>query len=141
LPFDDLSYRLPEKSTTVLGGFMFAPGKIVKEIPYDADMSFFGEEICFAMRAWTRGWDIYSPSINIVYHFYKRHGFKKIWSDEVRREKNWDQIQEISRNKQEKVLRGIEQGIMGAGNTRTLKQYEEFIGIDFNKIYDRLTKQ
>ncbi len=141
VPFDDQTYSVPELSKTILAGFVFAKGDIVNEVPYDEDIAFFGEEICFAMRAWTRGWDIYSPSINIVYHFYRRHGFKKIWSDEVRREKNWDELQQISRAKQEKVLRGIEQGIMGAGNVRTIKEYEEFIGMDFNKIYDRLTKQ
>lgn len=138
LPFDDLSYTFPEESTTVLGGFIFANGNIVKEIPYDPDMSFFGEEICFAMRAWTRGWDIYSPSVNIVYHFYRRHGFKKIWSDEVRREKNWDQLQEISKNKQARVLCGVEEGTYGAGSVRTLKEYEDFTGFNFKKIYDRL---
>lgn len=139
VPFDDLEYKLPELSKTILGGFVFAPGYIVKQVPYDPEISFFGEEICFAMRAWTRGWDIYSPAINLVYHFYKRHGFKKIWSDEVSREKNWEELQSLSRLKQEKVLRGIEQGIMGQGTIRSLKEYEEFIEFDFNKIYDRLT--
>jgi hypothetical protein len=139
LPFDDLSYSKPELSTTVLGGFIFATGDIVKEVPYDEEISFFGEEICFAMRAWTRGWDIYSPPIPIVYHFYKRNGYKKIWSDEVRREVNWDQIQTKSQQKQKKVLCGIEDGIMGAGNVRSLEEYQQLIGYDFNKIYKDLT--
>ena len=141
VPFEDKDCNLPEISKTVLGGFIFAPGYITKEVPYDPEISFFGEEICFAMRAWTRGWDIYSPSDNLVYHFYKRHGFKKIWADEVRRETNWDQLQEISKDKQRKVLLGIESGSMGTGSIRTIKDYEEFIGFDFNKIYTRLTNQ
>lgn len=139
--FDDKEYKLPELSNTVLAGFIFTTGNIVEEVPYDAEISFFGEEICFAMRAWTRGWDIYSPSIPIVYHFYKRSGFKKIWSDEVIREKNWDQIQEISKLKQEKILRGIETGTYGAGQYRHIKLYETLINFNFNKIYDGLTKQ
>lgn len=138
--FNDKEYKMPELSNTILAGFVFAPGEIVKEIPYDPEISFFGEEICFAMRAWTRGWDIYSPSIPIVYHFYRRNGYKKIWSDEIRREVNWEQIQEISKNKQEKVLRGIEQGTFGFGDFRHIKQYEKFVGYNFNKIYDDLTK-
>ena len=60
--FSDAKRLLPELSTTILAGFIFTYGKIVEEIPYDPEISFFGEEICFAVRAWTRGWDIYSPS-------------------------------------------------------------------------------
>lgn len=138
--FDNLEAGIPELSNTVLGGFIFADGGIVEEIPYDPEISFMGEEICFAMRAWTRGWDIYSPAIPIVYHFYKRHGHPKVWSDDVVREMNWDQIQKQSRDKQRMVLCGFEYGIMGAGSIRTIKDYEEFIGYDFIKIYDRLTK-
>lgn len=136
----DEDYSLPKISSTVLGGFIFAEGTIVNEIPYDPEISFFGEEVCFAVRAWTRGWDIYSPSVNIVYHFYKRNGYKKIWSDEVVRPMNWEQIQEMSKLKQERILRGIEQGIYGVGSNRTIKEYEEFTNYDFNKVYDRLTK-
>lgn len=139
IPLEKPECGLPELSNTVLGGYIFTTGDIVKEIPYDPEISFMGEEICFAMRAWTRGWDIYSPTIPIVYHFYKRNGHKKIWSDNVVKEKNWDQIEKISKDKQEKVLRGIEKGIFGYGSIRTIKDYEKMIGYDFNKIYDSLT--
>lgn len=133
--------EVPELSNTILAGYIFTTGNIVKEIPYDEEISFMGEEICFAMRAWTRGWDIYSPSIPVVYHFYKRHGYPKVWSDDVVREQNWDQLQEISKEKQRKVLCGIEKGIMGAGSVRTIKDYETLIGYDFEEIYKRLTKK
>lgn len=138
MPLEKPECGLPELSTTVLGGYIFATGNIVNEIPYDEEISFLGEEICFAMRAWTRGWDIYSPSMPIVYHFYRRHGYKKIWSDDVPRVENWDQLEQKSKEKQIKVLCGIEQGIYGAGSIRTIKDYESLIGYDFNKIYDRM---
>jgi hypothetical protein len=138
--FDEPWCGLPEESNTILGGFVFASGKIVKEIPYDEEISFMGEEVCFAMRAWTRGWDIYSPARHIVHHFYKRDGHKKIWNDDlIVREKNWDQLQEISKIKQENVLRGIETGTYGAGTNRTIKDYENFTGYNFNQVYDDLT--
>lgn len=137
---DNPSSGIPELSKTVLGGFMFAPGILPSEVPYDKDISFLGEELCFAMRAWTRGWDIYSPAIPIVYHFYKRHGYSKIWNDNVVREKNWDQLQEVSQDKQRRVLCGIETGTYGAGSVRTLEEYEKFVGYDFKKVYERLTK-
>lgn len=133
--FDDKDFRVPEESSTVLGGFIFTTGNITKEVPYDPEISFFGEEICFAMRAWTRGWDIYSPSKKIVYHFYGRGEYKKIWKDSRLRVQSWIEIEEISRDRQMKVLCGIEQGIFGAGNTRSLKQYEVFCGHNFKEFY------
>jgi hypothetical protein len=130
---------IPELSKTILGGFIFAPGNIVLEVPYDPEISFFGEEICFAMRSWTRGWDIYAPSETILYHFYGREGYQKIWKDRNLRSISWAEIEKISKEKQRRVLCGIEEGDFGAGKYRSLKAYEKFIGIDFKEIYG-LTK-
>jgi hypothetical protein len=135
IEFADKSFLNPEESSTVLGGFIFAPGDIVKEVPYDEEISFFGEEICFAMRSWTRGWDIYSPSKKIAYHFYGRGGYKRIWKDSRLRTISWKDIEDISKNKQMKVLCGIEQGVYGAGNIRSLKDYEIFCGHKFKDFY------
>ena len=131
---------VPEVSATVLAGFIFTTGNIVKEVPYDPEISFFGEEICFAMRAWTRGWDIYSPCETILYHFYTREGYKRIWKDRNLREMSWKEIEEKSQDKQKRVLCGIEKGIFGAGDYRHLKLYEKFCGINFKDIYG-LTKE
>lgn len=135
IEFEDKTFSCPEESSTVLGGFIFSEGSLVAEVPYDPDISFFGEEICFAMRAWTRGWDIYSPSKKIVYHFYGRGEYKRIWKDSRLRAKSWKDIEEFSRNKQKNVLCGTEQGIYGAGNKRSLNDYEKFCGQDFKKFY------
>lgn len=131
----------PELSATILAGFIFTTGDIVKEVPYDPEIAFFGEEICFAMRAWTRGWDIYSPCKIILYHFYSREGYKKIWKDRNLRVASWKQIEEDSRRKQKNVLCGIEQGIYGPGNYRHIKLYEKLCGIDFKQIYGLTVKE
>lgn len=135
IEFDDKDFRFPEESSTVLGGFIFTTGNITKEVPYDPEISFFGEEVCFAMRSWTRGWDIYSPSKKIVYHFYGRGGYKKIWKDSRLRVQSWPDIENISKDKQMRVLCGIEQGIFGAGNSRKLHEYEKFCGHNFKEFY------
>ena len=133
--FKDKERKNPELSKTVLGGFIFADGSIVKEVPYDPEISFFGEEICFAMRAWTRGWDIYSPSKDIVYHFYHRGDYSKIWKDANVRSIPWKEIEIKSNEKQQKVLCGIEKGIFGAGSIRNLKEYEQFVNLNFKNHY------
>jgi len=137
--FDSKLKENPELSETVLGGFMFSDGSIVSEVPYDSEISFFGEEVCFAMRSWTRGWDIYSPSKNIVYHFYSRGGYSKIWKDRNLRGISWKEIEDISYNKQKRVLCGEEDGVFGAGSVRTLEEYEMFTNTNFKDFYS-LTK-
>lgn len=135
IEFLDKERKLPEQSTTLLAGFVFASGEIVSEVPYDPEISFFGEELCFAIRAWTRGWDIYSPSETILYHFYTREGYKKIWKDRNIRRLSWKEIEQISKEKQKRVLCGIEEGNFGVGKYRHIKLYEKMTGIDFKKIY------
>ena len=135
IEFSDKQRKNPEMSTTILAGFVFTTGDIVEEVPYDPEISFFGEEICFSVRAWTRGWDIYSPSVIILYHFYTREGYKKIWKDRNIRNVSWKEIEDMSKAKQKRVLCGIEEGIFGTGNYRHLKLYEKMTGINFKKMY------
>jgi hypothetical protein len=137
--FENKLKENPELSETVLGGFMFSDGSIVNEVPYDPEISFFGEEICFAMRSWTRGWDIYSPSKNIVYHFYSRGGYSKIWKDRNLRGLSWKELEDISYEKQKRILCGEESGVFGAGSIRTLEEYEMFTKTNFKDFYS-LTK-
>jgi hypothetical protein len=137
--FDSKVKENPELSETVLGGFIFSDASIIEEVPYDPEISFFGEEICFAMRSWTRGWDIYSPSKNIVYHFYSRGGYSKIWKDRNLRGISWKELEEISYKKQKRVLCGEETGVFGAGDVRTLEEYEMFTNTNFKDFYS-LTK-
>jgi hypothetical protein len=139
--FKDRLKENPELSETVLGGFMFSDGSIINEVPYDPDISFFGEEICFAMRSWTRGWDIYSPSKNIVYHFYSRGGYNKIWKDRNLRGISWKELEEISYSKQKRILCGEETGIFGAGSVRSLEAYEMFTSTNFKDFYSLTNPQ
>ena len=137
--FENKLKENPELSETVLGGFMFSDGLIVNEVPYDPEISFFVEEICFAMRSWNRGWDIYSPSKNIVYHFYSRGGYSKIWKDRNLRGLSWKELEDISYEKQKRILCGEESGVFGAGSIRTLEEYEMFTSTNFKDFYS-LTK-
>ena len=134
--FNDSKRLAPEESNTVLAGFIFTYGEIVKEVPYDPEISFFGEEICFAARAWTRGWDIYSPSATIAYHFYHRGNYKKVWNDNNIRPISWTDLQKISYEKQKRVLCGIEKGTFALGTDRTIEAYESMVGFSFKDFYN-----
>jgi hypothetical protein len=133
--FSDRQKKYPEESTTVLAGFIFTTGNIVDEVPYDPDISFFGEELCFAVRSWTRGWDIYSPSKVILYHFYLRPEYKKVWDAEKFKTVSWKHLEAKSWEKQKIILCGLESGIYGVGSARALEDYEKITGVNFKNVY------
>jgi UDP-GlcNAc:polypeptide alpha-N-acetylglucosaminyltransferase len=130
-------------------GFVFALGQMVREVPFDPHLHyvFNGEEIMYTVRMWTHGWDIFSPSENILYHYYYRSNAKKFWGilpagwdqkrDAAQRRIQW-MLKTYKQNtterfvpddtKEEAVL--IEADKYGLGKERTLEQYYEFAGID-----------
>jgi GT2 family glycosyltransferase len=132
----------PVESHVILAGYVFSIGDIVKEIPYDERISFMGEELCFSVRAYTRGWQIYAPNEMLLWHFYGRRGQSKVWNqrDNIGRPNDWNQIEEFSQKIQKDVLTGIETGIYGVADQKLFKQYQKMIGINFKQFYQSLNK-
>jgi len=130
---EDLSQ--PHYSHTVLGALLFAPGFIVDEIPYDERISFMGEELCFAIRAYTRDWHIYAPNEMVAWHYYKRDERPKIWKDHMAG-RSWTDIEMKSQRIQRDVLLAIEQGTYGIGNYDKYLEYQELTGINFADFYE-----
>lgn len=133
------SKKNPHKSHTILAGLMFAPGYIVEEIPYDERISFMGEELCFAIRAYTRDWKIYAPNEMIAWHYYKREDRPKIWKDNIVG-RSWSDIEMKSQRVQRDVLLGIERGTYGIGDYQKYLEYQKMIGINFEKFYENELK-
>jgi hypothetical protein len=69
------------KSNFLSGHFIFGPGKFYDEIKYDSKLYFFGEEVSLSARAYTYGYDIYTPSKPIAYHRYDRKYRPLHWLD------------------------------------------------------------
>jgi len=134
--FDDLSQ--PHPSHTVLAGYIFAPSKFVEEIPYDERISFMGEELCIAIRAYTRNWKIYAPNEMLFWHFYKRKQSPKIWNqmEDIKRPLKWVEMEMNSKRVQKEILLGREEGIFGIGDYDKYLEYQELIGINFADFYE-----
>jgi hypothetical protein len=129
----------PHLSHTILAGYLFAPGNLVEEVPYDERISFMGEELCFAIRAYTRGWKIYAPNEMLFWHYYVRKGEPKVWSQRDNASKSkqnrWSELEKKSMMIQKDVLTGKETGIYGIGDKKLYEEYQEMIGINFKKFY------
>jgi len=84
----------PIKGNFYSGHFVFTSGYFCKEVPYDNNLYFLGEEINMTLRSYTHGYDIYCPHILIAWHEYTRKNRTKHWDDD----KEWWKIDKISKD-------------------------------------------
>lgn len=122
----------PHKSHTVLGALLFSRGQIALDIPYDERISFMGEELCYAIRAYTRGYKMYAPNEMLAWHFYKRTDRPKVWGD---KKAAWFDIENFSKETQKSVLLGEDNGVYGIADKDLYEEYQEMIGINFHEFY------
>lgn len=126
-------FSTPHKSHTVLGALLFSRGQIALDIPYDERISFMGEELCYAIRAYTRGYHIYAPNEMIAWHFYKRAERPKVWGD---KKIEWFNIEKYSKDTQRSVLLGEDNGVYGILDYDKYLEYQDMIGINFAEFYE-----
>lgn len=115
--------------------FCFTSGNFCREVQHDPGYYFHGEEISIAVRAYTHGYDLFSPHKTIAWHEYTRRYRKKHWDDH----NNWNIINNNTYIRLKNLLGidgltnelGIDFGIYGLGKVRTLQDYERYAGVCF----------
>lgn len=121
----------------VSAGFLFAAGAFVEEVPYDPYLYFHGEEQSLAVRAFTRGWDIFHPLTTPVYHLYKSEGRPyetHHWHGETDAQRAFasSYLIERARLRLNRLLMGDGlPGAYGLGSVRTMAQFRALSGIDY----------
>jgi hypothetical protein len=131
--WDDSSKPLPARFYSA--HFAFSLGSFAQEVQHDPDYYFHGEEISIAARAYTHGYDLFHPHKVIVWHEYTRKGRIKQWDDD----KVWGERNSKSHLKNRKLFemdgekRDIDFGKYGFGNQRSLRDYEKYAGLSFQK--------
>lgn len=140
---EDQSDR-PLKGLFLAAGFHFAAGKMIEDIPADPYLYFNQEEILLSARAWTHGYDIYSPSQNLVFHLFHDNTLKS--DKDLRRlhledNSKWVDWHKRANDRAFHIL-GITQcsnpdtisdiSRYGLGNTRPLDEFFQLSGLDFS---------
>ncbi|MCM4078059.1 UDP-N-acetylglucosamine-transferase [Paractinoplanes hotanensis] len=118
----------PVPARFVAGGFLFAPGDLVREVPYDPYLYFHGEELTLSLRAYTWGYDLFHPTEVLAWHYYIREGSPRHWTDHTAAWPAWDKA---SRRRVNTLLRYPNYGRYGLGRTRPLSAYAAWSGCDF----------
>jgi len=139
----------PLNGAFVAAGFVFSRGNVVAEVPYDPYLYFDQEEITYAARLYTHGWDVFSSRQPFMYHYYndnKAQGGSVRplhWSD-VRKEdesrinylqgrglKRFNHLTGYRMSEDAEVTKEL--AAYGFGGARSLQQFEEYAGIDFKR--------
>ncbi len=81
MTFDRSIPTVPCYAPFVAAGFFFGPASLLYDVPFDPLLPwiFMGEEISMSARLWTAGYDIFSPTINVLNHYYVRRHYPKFW--------------------------------------------------------------
>ena len=119
-----LAYK---RNAFISAGNFFTFSKAHKEVRYDKNMYFYGDELPMSIRLYTYGWNVYNPGESFIYHLYKTSKglFPGLKSGTMSNENN-----------RFKALLGLSENDIipkeyGFGNVRSLKDYEETFGINF----------
>lgn len=129
----------PAKDTTkpfpgrhLSAALLFTRGTWVREIPYDPNLYFQGEEGSLALRSFTRGYDIYSPNQIPIWHLhYQFLERKRHWNTFDK--KSIHDLSDIGHRRYRDILEGRLKGIYGLGYKRTMKDWIEYSGVDLIK--------
>ena len=115
--------------------FAFTLGKFSEEVQHDPEFYFHGEEMSIAVRAYTHGYDLFHPHKVVIWHEYTRKGRIKQWDVD----RDWVNKNNSSHKKNRKLfemdgeVNDINFGKYGFGTERTLRDYEIYSGIRFQK--------
>ncbi len=129
----------PFPAASVAHGFMFASARLFQTVAIDPYIYFFGDELTFAARAWTHGWDFFSPHRPVVFHLWDRttrprHPQDRPADARVLRKVSAERVAHLVGIRQSKDARALfELSRYGLGTARTLRDYQRFSGVNFAK--------
>lgn len=130
----------------ISGQFIFSRPDLYTEILHDPRLAWGGDETVYALRAWSRGYRMFSIKTPICFHYNKKimgGAYGKGDPDDWRELKNNDprlfpfylKRYNDSKKIMKDILLGDYIGYWGAPSLNKLKEFEEACGVDFKKFY------
>lgn len=122
---------MPLRSPFIAAGNFFAFADAHREVLHDPEMCWFGDELPMAIRLYTHGWNNYSSPRCYIYHKYLRQNRaipKNYYKEKQKEDSRLAQLLGLDN-------RNSDMGEFELGQARTLAEFEEYAGINFqNKI-------
>jgi hypothetical protein len=104
---------------------LFADGTFNEDVPFDPSIYFFADEIAIALRAYTRGYDLFHPHRVLGWHLYDRATRRTHWDDHADAEGRDSESLRTLRL----LYSGRLVGESGLGAVRSLADYERYVGL------------
>jgi len=130
-------HKEPFPARFISAHFIFTLGSFPIEVTYDPELYFHGEESSLAARAFTFGYNLFSPHRPVIWHEYTREGKKKHWDDS----NDWKERDDASYARYRKLM-GMDPGCSSCtrralapnyfGYIETLDAYERYAGLKFS---------
>lgn len=119
-------------------GCLFTNGSFVKEVPYDPNFYFYGEEISLMLRAFTRGYSIFHLPNVPIFHLYtdsvnsprKLHWNKE---EDMHRLTKWNELESRSIQRLRDLVENKLGEEWGLGDIFTLNDYAVLSGLDYRE--------
>lgn len=145
----DVVPETPLNGAFIAAGFVFSKSNIIAEVPYDPYLYFDQEEIMYAARIYTHGWDVFSARRQFLYHYYNTAqapggSVRKLHWRDLQKE-NGEKIQKLRArglarfnhftgfepSTNEEII--ADAALYGFGKARSLQEFEAYTGIDFKR--------
>lgn len=133
----------PDPSKNYVEHFLIAAGEVFSthnyffEVMPDPRLIFFGEEYVYPMRAWTRGFRIFSIHDNISYTLHKTPEYlDSVEIDFVTESKKFGALAPLSHSHRlffKEILMGNEYGYYGATDPEMYDKYIEKLGFNYRE--------
>lgn len=112
---------------------LFTTSLVMNRLPYDEEIYFTGEEFSIAVRAYTRGIKMISPTVKYMFTKYNRDNIKRRfhWQDHSL----WWRANSDSYAKIYRIVSGEDLGDFGILSAELFDEYQEKVGIDLKSKY------
>ena len=129
----------PVPGAFVGAAMLFGPASIIRDVPYDPNLYFFGEEISLSVRLWTNGYDIYHPNRLVMFHYWDRSARRTHFEDHS----TWREYHNRAVSRIHQMLRtrntdtstvAEDLGEYGLGRVRSLADFQQYSGVDFVQL-------
>lgn len=117
---------------------LFCDAAYIREVPYDSDLYFTGEEPSLAIRFYTRGIKIINTPSNYMYTNYNRDNGKRPlhWGDHP---EEYGKLNQSSYKRLSLIMTGdTSLGIYGIGSEELFKEYQERSGVYLEDKKERI---
>ena len=119
----------PGTSPTLAAGQIFSRGSFCRDVGYDPNIYFAGEEISLAVRAFTNGYDLLFPNENLIWHLYD-HDHPKHWDDHDAHHESHT----VAVGRLRTLFQGDSTSLApyGLGKDRSIAAFEEMAGVQLH---------